>query len=63
MARMVRAEAHVFVEVEARAARKIEPVFTMHSDQFAVERDRGAAAGEAESGSRFFLMAGLNDGE
>jgi len=51
---VVRAEAHVFVEVEAGAARKIEALLAVHADQFAIEQDRGAVGGEAEDGSRLF---------
>src|SRR5262245_29799612 len=46
--RMPRWQAHVFVEIKCRDARKIEAVFAMHAHEFAVRCERRVAGRKAE---------------
>jgi len=60
-------EADIFVEVESGDSAKVEGLFLVETNEFAVEREWSASGGEAEDGGGFFSdeisdLAGGSDG-
>ena len=62
-------EADIFIEVKSGDSAKVEGLFLMEPNEFAVERERSASRGEAEDGGGFFpdeisdLASGSDGGE